>query len=168
MSAQPLPLSLIHICVERRLCQPARIEAKTNDVQADRGQKFHLWLRGDPPAKSVRLLDVARDHPPESLQTMLLDRHPDFERTKLSRQLQPIIAEPELPRRQPARFMRQIFRRQRKGAAMGVGMAHQDAARLEGHVHPFVPVSYTHLDVYKRQNEYSGTTTVWEIAQSGN
>ena len=70
------------------IIQPARVEAEADDIQTDGGQQFHGRFILDQLTKVMRLFDVTRDHPPEAVQTMFLDRHPHLERAELTRQLQ--------------------------------------------------------------------------------
>src|SRR5215207_5155641 len=118
--------------VQLFIVQSSGLEAKTNNIQTDRREQFQARFTLDQLPKVMGLLNITRDHSPETVQTVFLDRHPHFEGTELPRQLQAIIAEPEIARCQPACFMSQIIRRQRERPAVRIAIPYQNAARFKG------------------------------------
>ena len=66
----------------------ARLEAETNDIHTHRCHPLESRIVFDKTGKVMRLFHVAGDHPPEAVEAVFLDRHPDLESAELARELQ--------------------------------------------------------------------------------
>ena len=94
----------------------------------------------DPRFQVARERAGPRDHRAELFGAVGLQREPGLQRAEAARQIRPEIAGPRRARREPARLPAQIGRRRRKRFAMLLAVAHEQEARVVGHLSPFVEI----------------------------
>ena len=114
--------------------------AEADDIELGRGQQFQLGPCRDLLLETAGQRAASRHGRPQRLGAMDLEGEPGLEGTESAREIGAEIAGPGRAGGKPARLPAQIGGRCREARAVALPVAHQEIARVIGHLAPFVEI----------------------------